>query len=153
MADLSSYVSYDAEVPVEIRFPDTGKPTGITWYVTHSECDAAEAIAVKHAREIQIEQMAIRGGSDVASGAARREREKVAACVVRWDWGDWTFEDGKVPDCNFSGVMEVLTKQRWFFADPYRAINDISNFTKPVVRTSVKPSGSKSATKRRTTTG
>jgi hypothetical protein len=154
MADIGGYVQYDDAVPVDILFPDTREPTGIVWWVTHAECDAAEELAVKHSREIQLEQMSVaRGGEVMKSGAARREREKVAACVVKWDWGDWTFEDGKVPDCTPSGVMEVLTKQRWFFADPYRAINDLSNFTKPVAATSAKRSGSKSGTKRQTTTG
>lgn len=157
MADLVNFVDYEEGVPVDILWPphteNAGEPTGIVWWVRNSECDAAEALAAKHAREIQMEQLAAQSGVvDNSGAAARREREKIAACVSRWDWGPHTFEDGKIPECNFDGVMEVLSKQKWFYSDPYKAIHDIRNFTKGGKTTSVKPSRSKSGTTPKTTT-
>lgn len=155
MADICGHVDYEIEVPVDIYFVGEKEPSGIVWWVRHPECEAAEILAARHAAEIQLEQIAkLSEGYEPPSGNAdaRREREKVAACVSRWDWGDWTFENGTVPECDFDGVMQVLEKQKWLFSDPYKAINKIANFTNPVRTSSVKTSGSKSVTEAKTTT-
>lgn len=158
MSDIGDFVSYEAAVPVDIRFPpqapNAGEPTGIRWWVKHAECDAMEALSAKHVKEIQMEQIAAQAGVIDQSGRAlEREREKVAVCVTAWEWGDWTFKDGKVPPCTFEGVMEVLNSQKWFYSDPYKAINNLANFTNGNGKPSKKPSASKSGTKPKTTTG
>lgn len=110
--DLANFIDYDRGHPVELAFE--GKPTGVTFYVAHMQCDAAMAASDQAEKD--------------GLGKTETGLRVMAACITDWDWGENKF-NGEVPKFTPEKALEVLRRIKWATDQISDAAINKANFT------------------------
>ena len=129
--DYSKAVDYEGTHTFELLLND--EPTGIMAEVRSSGSAAVRSLVLEHTDK-QIERFAKKKLPTAIAGE-RSEIEKMAACIVSWDWGKdpktgepnkWG--DGPLPDMkNKKAAMEVL-RVNWIYDQVSEEAGRLENF-------------------------
>lgn len=124
MIDVSTLVQYEREYPLQIKHPATGRPLGITFFVRHIDCDAAnEMVKRQAAAKVLASEGEDPPGSD--------HRDIYAACIARWDWGGNSYKGKVNPELSLEAACMVMRDQQcaWMLRQVMEAVQKIGNFT------------------------
>lgn len=125
---ISEIVNYDEGFTLELKDP-RGNDIGVLFKVRSSECDEAKAVIRRMLNKRAAAQAKNKPYS--VEEAERDEIERVAACIVDWEWGEQEYIRGEgAPEFTKKNVVEILTKEGWIFSQVHEFISDIENFTK-----------------------
>jgi hypothetical protein len=126
--DLSSIVDYNKRVELQLLHPVTQEPTGVKFWVTSSNSDAAKkAIKSTYNARVAREKASKDWGADDVEKAALKS---MAACIVEWDFAGNSLGDlGIDPELTLENAMKVLSDAPWIYAQVASVVNDLEAFT------------------------
>lgn len=124
--DINDLVNYEKTHTVELVHPSTDEPLGIKVEVRSIDSAAAERVLLDHTDK-QIEKFA-KGKRPTAAQSKKAEIERLASCVVSWDWGEHTFEGDK-PAVSVATAVRVFLKMPWAERQVREAVENVRNFT------------------------
>ncbi len=124
--DLGEIINYEGQHTVEILDPRNDKPIGVSVTICSAGSAKAKKVLKLHQKDrlerIQRNKLIV----DVDK-MERQEEERVAACVLSWNWGEHKYK-GETPENSMKWYLRVISEQPWFYAQLKEASEKVENF-------------------------
>lgn len=102
--DLSTLAP--STVPLEIRNPATGKPTGLVLNLLSADSEPVKKVK----RQLLNKALARRNRKATADEVEESNLDLLVAAIESWEWkGDTTWKGGKKPEFKPDAVREVVS--------------------------------------------
>jgi hypothetical protein len=125
--DLAKIVDCEFLYDLELRHPVTDAPIGVVFKIRSTGSDAYKRVLRQHTdRNLQRR---IKNKMPKSIQIEQEELEKLAACIVAWDWGTALYEEKKPPELSMKSAMYVLEKTGWIFGQVAAAADNVENFS------------------------